>query len=549
MAERAPIDSALEAGFLPAGEDLPRDLDPLAEGVLMAHQRAWLEDGARLKIAEKCRRSGFTFAEALDDTLTAATARAEGGMNVFYIGDTKEKGREFIGYCAHFARVVANDLARVEEFVFADRRADGSTQDISAFRIAFASGNSIVALSSRPESVRGLQGVVVIDEAAFHRDIGKMIDAAVALLIWGGRIRIISTHDGRLNPFNDLVTRTRAGKTNYSLHRITFDEVIENGLYERAVMMRPELPPKAEWESSIRRAYTDEAAMREELDVIPRDAEGAALSRVQVEACADPRAPVLRIARPEAFATAPEGARRREIGDWIARELAPVLARIDVNRRTVIGADVARRGHASSFWIAQIGPGLKRECVAVVEPRRLPFDQLRQILFFIFDHSGRRWTAQIDSSGLGMETAEAAVLKYGSRVEAVTFSAGWYRDNGSALVTSVEDRSMTVPQDDDVISDLCALAYVGGVVRIPENHETVGADGGKRHADAGIAAMLMEAAARVEPPAIDFQSAGARLPGMEGYAEGPEFEAARAGGGAGWGTVAGGVSFEGWDNG
>jgi len=524
MAEgRDPIDSALEAGLLTGGEDLPRDLDPLAEGVLMAHQRAWLEDRSPLKIAEKCRRSGFTFAEALDDTLTAATARADGGDNVFYIGDTKDKGREFIGYCAHFARVVAKELARVEEFLFEDRRSDGTTAEISAFRMTFASGCRIVALSSRPENIRGLQGIVVIDEAAFHKDVGEVIDAAMALLIWGGRVRIISTHNGRLNPFNELVTRTRAGKTKFSLHRIDFEGVLANGLYERVKLMRPDIMPREEWLETIRGGYTDEGRMREELDAVPRDAVGAALSRVEVEACADPRAPVLRIARPESFKLAPEGARRREIGDWIARELAPVLARIDVNRRTVIGADVARRGHASSYWIAQIGAGLRRECVAVVEPRRLPFDQLRQILFFIFENAGRRWTAQIDSSGLGMETAEAAVLKYGSRVEAVTFSNGWYRDNGTALVTSVQDRSMTVPADDDVISDLCALAHVGGVVKVPDGHETVGADGGKRHADAGIAAMLMEAAARVEPPAIDFRSGGARLPGMGDYAEGPEF--------------------------
>src|SRR5690606_3911011 len=125
-------------GELPRGAEIPPELDPLAEGVLMKHQVDWLEDESDLKIAEKGRRTGITFAEALADTLIAAASRSAGGDNVFYIGDTKDKGREFIGYVAHFARVVAKELVEIEEFVFQDQKEDGSTQDISAFRVTFA---------------------------------------------------------------------------------------------------------------------------------------------------------------------------------------------------------------------------------------------------------------------------------------------------------------------------------------------------------------------------------------------------------------------------
>lgn len=492
---------AVEDGLLMQADDLPADLDPLAEGILMKHQREWLEDNSALKIAEKCRRSGFTFAEALDDAITASTARSEGGSNVFYIGDTHDKGREFIGYCAHFLRVVSKELARVDEFLFEDRKRDGSTKHISAFRITCASGNRIVALSSRPENIRGLQGIVVIDEAAFHKDVGEVIDSALALLIWGGRIRIISTHNSRLNPFHELVARTRAGKTEYSLHSIDFEGVIKNGLYERVKQMKPDIPPVDEWLEMIRGGYTDQARMREELDTIPRDAEGAALSRVAVEACIGKRAQVLRLTKPDDFELAPQGARRREIRDWLEATLRPSLARLDINRRVVIGADMARRGHAATIWVSEISPTLVRDCMLVVEMRKLPFDQMRQVLWFVFEHAGRRWRAAIDASGLGMETAEASWQKYGrQRVEAVSFSPAWYKEHGGAIVPHIGDRTMTVPRDDDVISDLCALAYVRGVVKIPDGHETLGADGGKRHADAAIAAMLAEYASRVEPP-------------------------------------------------
>ena len=99
--------SEFAAEQLLAPSQLPSDHDPLADGILMAHQIAWLEDTSPLKLAEKGRRTGITYAEALDDTITAASSREAGGDNVFYIGDTKEKGLEFINYVAHFARIVS----------------------------------------------------------------------------------------------------------------------------------------------------------------------------------------------------------------------------------------------------------------------------------------------------------------------------------------------------------------------------------------------------------------------------------------------------------
>ncbi|CTQ77431.1 Mu-like prophage FluMu protein gp28 [Roseibium alexandrii] len=59
---------------LPLGSDIPENLDPLAAGILMDHQKEWLEDKSDLKLCEKGRRTGITFAEALDDTLKAPSA-------------------------------------------------------------------------------------------------------------------------------------------------------------------------------------------------------------------------------------------------------------------------------------------------------------------------------------------------------------------------------------------------------------------------------------------------------------------------------------------
>lgn len=95
------------------------------------------------------------------------------------------------------------------------------------------SGFCVEALSTRPEIVRGLQGVVVIDEAAFHGNFREVLDAVNALLIWGGKIRIISSHNGVQDPFNELIKEDRTGKVPYSIHKATFGDAIRNGLFKR----------------------------------------------------------------------------------------------------------------------------------------------------------------------------------------------------------------------------------------------------------------------------------------------------------------------------
>lgn len=81
--------------------------------------------------------------------------------------------------------------------------------------------------------MRGKQGFVLIDEAAFHDDLAEVLKAAFALLIWGGKVLILSTHDGEDNPFNELINDIRAGKKPYKLLRCTFDDALKDGLYQR----------------------------------------------------------------------------------------------------------------------------------------------------------------------------------------------------------------------------------------------------------------------------------------------------------------------------
>lgn len=493
-------DPALLPQELPRGAEIPQDLDPLADGVLMKHQREWLEDKSDLKIAKKGRRTGITFAEALDDTLIAAAARSAGGDNVFYIGDTKDKGREFIGYVAHFAKTVAKELAEIEEFVFADEREDGSTKDISAFRVRFASGFRVEALSSRPENIRGLQGVVVIDEAAFHNDVRSVIDAVNALLIWGGKIRVISSPNGMLNPFEELCSEALAGKNGFKVHFIPFSAAVENGLFRRVCLMKgktwsPEA--EAEWEAKIRSAYgTRTAQMRQELDAIPSDAVGAAMPRVVIERAAKAGPIVVRYFLPDSFKMAEKQLRTALVAEWLQAEIAPRLAALDKRHRHDFGLDFARSGDGSDLIIQELGQDLTRRWKLVIEMRNVPFETQKQILFFVVSRLPRFGHGALDATGNGAYLAEVTAQKFGARISEIKLSTEWYRENATPYVDAFGDETIEIATDDDVVRDQQALQYVGGVIKVPDDLRYPGSDGHMRHGDTGIAGMLAWYASR-----------------------------------------------------
>ena len=219
--------------------EIPDTFDPMAHGLLMKHQTEAIAlcHQYDITVVEKGRRTGITFGISLDKSLVAASQRSAGGDNVYYVGDTKEKGLEFIGYCAKFLRTIATaqgqGVSRIEEFLFEDQDEHGKTKYITSWRIRLASGFQIVALSSRPENIRGLQGHVVIDEAAFHKNVQAVLDAATALLIWGSKIVIISTHNGTANAFNELIKEIQNGvyEDTAIVYKATFDDAVANGLY------------------------------------------------------------------------------------------------------------------------------------------------------------------------------------------------------------------------------------------------------------------------------------------------------------------------------
>ncbi|WP_293393392.1 terminase family protein [Nevskia sp.] len=498
----------------------------IAPDVLLPYQQRWVADESPVAVCEKSRRVGLSWAEACASVLDAGY---ENGMDCWYVGYNKDMAQEFIRDCAFWAKHFNVACGEAEEVLI-----DDEEKDILSFQIRFASGKRITALSSRPSNLRGKQGRVILDEAAFHQLLKELLKAAIALLMWGGKVRIVSTHDGEENEFNTLVKDIRAGRVDYSLHRITLDDALGEGLFKRICLkLNKEWSPEAEaaWRDELVKFYRD--AADEELFCVPSKGGGVWLPRVLIEARMVKDRPVVRWRAPDGMELWPEHTLKAEVRDFCDAELRPQLALLDPNRPSCFGLDFARVSDLTVIAPLQIGGTLRRDFPFLVELGNTPFKAQEQILFYMVDRLPRFSHGMLDAGGNGAYLAEVAKQRYGEmQITEVKFSETWYRENTGPFKAGFEDDSISLPADDEVLNDLSAFRLVKGVPRVPDLRVT-DKRGQKRHGDAGIAMLLSHAASRQEiyqPYRYDAVKL-TRQGGVHGASDGDDFRGVRITGG------------------
>ncbi len=473
--------------------------------VLLVYQKKWIADDSQIKVGEKSRRIGLTWAEAADNALDASMSRLAGGCDTFYIGSNKEMAREYIDAVAMWAKAYGYAASETCEDVFEDE-----DKDIQVFVIYFASGFKVKALSSSPKNLRGMQGNVVIDEAAFHDRFAEVLKAAMALTMWGSKVRIISTHNGDDSPFNEYIKDCRAGKKRGSVHTTTIEDACRDGLYQRICQVLGKCQvtggvwtPEGErqWIQNLLNDTESDEDAQEEYMCVPKHGSGNWLTRAMIEKNMDKGTPVISLIKKDDFSLVDEHIRRSEIHDWCEEHLKPLLEGLNPNLKHYAGEDFARSSNLTSLSIGAEQHNLDLEVQFIVELGKMPYKQQEQIIVdYILDGLPNFAGAAFDARGNGGFLAESASDKFGrwdpkeqtGLIDEVSFSDPWYRNHTPPFKSALEDGTFkNIPKTDRVLADLRAFRVVKGVPKIPSATAAEDRQGIKRHADTAISLLLL----------------------------------------------------------
>lgn len=458
--------------------------------IFLPYQKKWLEDRSDLKIIEKNRRCGISWTDSADSVLDAAPA--EGWSNTYYMSFNKDNCRQYIEDAGEWAKKLGYAVSEIEEKE--EPLLEDPDKSITTFRITFSSGAEIMGLPGVSRSLRSKQGNVVIDEAAFFDDLESVLQAAKALTIWGGRLRIISTHNGEDNPFNLLIKDIRSGKeTEWSLHRITFREAVSQGLFKRICLTQGKKwseEAEKEFVERLYRIYRENPD--EELDVIPRASGGRYFNRGLLDLCSsDAEVPIARLECSDSFLHKGDGYKNREIEKFFNQEVRPTLGILE--GQIFFGADIGRSGDLSLFWFSEEVSKTSLACRLIVEAKNCPFGCQEHLSNLITDFLKERGTfggACYDKRGIGMQLAESLELRHPGAVLGIMETNAWYAEFIPTTKSLMEDLDFSIPCDDVIKADFGIVTLKNGIPLIPPVKLADRDMKGKRHGDAAAAAFL-----------------------------------------------------------
>jgi phage FluMu gp28-like protein len=400
----------------------------------LPYQARWILDNSHMKLLEKSRQIGMSWATAYRLVRNHACAKCH--LDSWVSSRDELQAKLFISDCRLFGSIFATAGKYFRTAVLSHGRPS------SSLSISFTNGTAINSLSSSPDAQAGKRGNRVLDEFALHGDSRQLYSIAAPGVTWGGQVEILSTHRGSLSFFHHLVQEARFGGNpkGFSLHRVTLQDALEEGFLEKLKEKLPANDPRqfmdeANYFDFIRSTCPDEATFRQEYMCQPLDDRDAFLSSELIGSCEFSPSEKWEISLP------PAG-----IG-----EHAPA-----VTHPCYLGVDLGRERDLTVFWLLElvgdVATTRKVECLS-----RQPFSEQERVLDN-FLRLPRLMRVCIDRTGLGRQFVEQAVERFGKfRVEGVTFTPAVKEFLAYRLRTAFERRELRIPGRDDIRADLHAI--------------------------------------------------------------------------------------------
>ena len=400
---------------------------PSTDALLLPYQKRWVLDDSRLKLMEKSRQIGISWASAYSMVRRKSLAKVR--YDGWVSSRDEIQARLFLDDCKHFANILHTAVHDLGVQVIEEEK---------TYVLEFASGVKINSMSSSPDAQAGKRGDRLLDEFALHKDPRKLYAIAYPGITWGGQLEIVSTHRGSHNYFNELVTeiREKGNPKNISLHRVTLEDALNDGFLYR---LQQKLAPdderqafdEADYFDYVKSGCADEESFLQEYMCVPADDASAFLTYDMIAACEYDRTPV-------------------NLSD------TSDLSDLSDKKELYLGVDVGRKKDLTCILVNSLEGG-RHLCRRLITLQNMKFSAQEEILYRLLELPGMRRCC-IDATGLGMQFAERAQERFGTyRVEAVQFTAPVKEDLAYPVKAAFEDLNLRIPFDRKLQSDLRAI--------------------------------------------------------------------------------------------
>lgn len=391
--------------------------------LFLPYQDRWIDDSSRLKLMEKGRQIGISWATA--DGAVERTAAKEARFDQWVSSRDDLQARLFIEDCKRFGDMLNAGMKDMGLSVIDEKN------KISAYVLEFANGKRIHSMSSNPDAQAGKRGGRVLDEFALHPDPRRLYTIAYPGITWGGQMEVISTHRGSANFFNELVEeiKHKGNPKGFSLHTVSLQDALDQGfLFKLQSVIAQDDPimemDEAEYFDFIRSGCATEEQFQQEYMCVPADDEGAFLSYDLIAGC-----------------------------EYRADEAWEIELSHCEGRELYLGVDVGRTRDLTVLWVLERVSGLlfTRKIIVMQNEK---FSAQEAVIYDWLDRPEIK-RACFDDTGLGMQLAERAVDKYGPyRVEPVRFTGQVKEELAYPVRAAFEDKGVRVPWDNKVRADL-----------------------------------------------------------------------------------------------
>ena len=383
---------------------------------LLPYQQRWIDDQSPLKIMEKSRQIGITYADALDSVQKAGNR--EQPRDVWVSSRDDGTARLYLRHCKRWAQalnLIVQDLG--EQLI-------DQPKDLKAHVLRFSSGRCIYSLTSSPDALVGRTGHVKLDEFAIHRDQRELFRVAKPCTTWGGQLSIISTHRGIGTVFYEILRsiKEHGNPMGWSHHRITLQDAIDQGLVEAINEATGRKESREHFFNRIHAECLDEEQWLQEYCCVPSDENSAFLPWELIYAAESPNCF-------KGF-------------NYLEACENPLYC----------GVDVARKQHLTVIDVGEkIGDVIWDRYR--LELKDKTFAEIEDLLWRILSLPKLRRCC-IDATGLGMQLAERAHERFGWKAEPITFTASIKEELAFELRTCFEDKRLRINPSRELRMDL-----------------------------------------------------------------------------------------------